>query len=109
VGSGYYARTIIALVPALERIIKTGPMKVPWVIDWDALGIDPKDPKWDAFHVKAGGTLPRDPTPKNGTKLDWLDGVDLSNAPPTPEPSRRPSPVEPNKVSESTWDWLADL
>lgn len=60
--TGYYGAILTRLVPALApHIICDG--KERWVEDWGAIEVDPMDPKWDAFHERAGGSLPR-PDPR---------------------------------------------
>lgn len=44
--SPYYARTIMALRKDMEGFFSVRKTNMSFVPDWDALGIDPKDPKW---------------------------------------------------------------
>lgn len=53
------ARLVVALVPALKGRLQTATLQDTFIIDWTALGIDPLDPKWDDYQVRAGGALPR--------------------------------------------------
>lgn len=68
-GSNYYATTLATLIPAFTGKLKVAKAANPWVIDWTALGIDPTDTKWDDYHVRAGGTLPR-PLPIPGINIE---------------------------------------
>jgi len=57
--TSYYVRVIISLVPALTGFFKTL-SKADRVVDLKALGIDWADRRWDDYHIRAGGELPRE-------------------------------------------------
>lgn len=75
----YYSRLTGTLLPTLQPLFTTHG-SVYANIDWAALGINPLDPKWDAYHQRAGGTLPRQipgllrPDGQLGKVLDALSG-----------------------------------